>query len=275
MKKAFDKKKIAKSVGILAVGAVLTAGGLFLWQNQFNVSLFSSAANKNIQAVIVMGETTGKTNAETTSDLLPLYASAVESLVNSRQANTVETIGRAEKGLIVSSLRDMAVLGYNDVTKPITNHVYFLVTTGRAVTINGITDKDSISTVSGQMTQELTSLVDVLSARPGVFPKGFTVFLATMPDPLDSTGNASLCKGTIPNNGDAYVDGVITAVNDSIKAIATVYPQYIKIVDGAKAFSGHGLASDTPWFSDCLTLNETGEAELANEFIKVVDSVSN
>jgi len=263
MKTSLDKKRIVKSLGILAIGAVLTTGGLFLWQNQFDISLFSSAATNNIQAMIVLGE---RQDAQ-----LSIHVSAVEKLINSQQTLPVETVNRAEEGAIISSLRDQAVLGYNDVTKPITNHVYFLVSFGKNITVNGITDKDSISEISSKTTKEVTTLIDLLSARPGVFPKGFTVFLATLLDPLDGISDVTSCKGAIPNNGKEYVNGVFEAVNNSIKTTGSIYPQYIKVVDVAKAFSGHGLTSTTPWFSDCLTLNIAGQAEMARLFVAAVE----
>jgi len=263
MKTTLGKKRIVKSFGILAVGAILTTGGLFLWQNQFDISLFSSAATNHIQAMIVLGERQ--------DTKLAVHVSAVEKLINARQSTPIETVNRADENTIIYSLRDQAVLGYNDVTKPITDHVYFLVSTGKNITVNGIKDKDSILAISGKTTKEVTSLIDLLSARPGVFPKGFTVFLATLPDPLDGTGDVSSCKGAIPNNGNAYVNGVFEAVNNSMKATGSIYPQYINVVDVAKAFSGHGLSSITPWFSDCLTLNVAGQAEIARLFVAAVE----
>lgn len=262
MNSSVIKKQVTKSVGILAIGGLLTAGGLFLWQNQFNFSLFSSASNTTIQAVMALGEK--PTNQQ------PTHAVLVVAKLDESQSKPPELIDHSENALLTSSLRDQAVLSYNDVTKPIENHVYFLVRTGRNISLNGITEKDTVAAISGKVARELTSLVDLASARPGVFPKGFTIFVATLPDPTGGTGDVSYCNGKIPNNGSAYIKSVYSSISGAIMDTAKIYPNFMKVVDVEKAFQSHGMGSQDSWFSDCLTVNEKGEEEIARLFLEEI-----
>jgi hypothetical protein len=262
MNNTVTRKRITKSVGILAIGGLLTAGGLFLWQNQFDFSLFSSASNTTIQAVMVLGER--PTNQQ------PQHAIQVVAELDKSQNKPPELIDRSENALLTSSLRDQAVLSYNDVTKPIENKVYYLVRTGRNTALNGITEKDTVTTISGKVAKEITTLIDLASARPGVFPKGFMIYIATLPDPTGGSGDVSTCNGKIPSNGSAYIKSVYEAVNGAIKETARIYPNSMRVVEVSTAFQNHGINSQDPWFSDCLTVNEKGENEIAKLFVAAV-----
>lgn len=259
------KKKVFRSVGILALGALLMGGGVFLWQNEFKLSLFSSASAQNIQAIISLGEKA--------SPGIPLYATAVANEIQRTQSKIPEVVSRAEEGSTISSLRDQAVLGYNDITKPITDHVVFVVVAGKNTVINGIKAKDTVSTIATRVTKEVSSLIDLASARPGVFPEGYTVLLATLPDPLDGTGDTSYCKGLIPNYGMEYTKGVLKEVNAALRSTASIYPLNIKIVDLEKAFVGHGLTGGSSWFTNCATLNDKGMQEASALFVREAQNI--
>jgi len=263
MNKLGNNKRISKAVSILAIGAILTAGGMFLWRNQFDFSLFSSASSKTIQTVMNLGE---KSTQEK-----PQHAIQVVNLLTASQRKPPELIDRSESSTIISSLRDQAVLSYNDASKPITDHVYILIRTGKNAAIKGITEKDPVTTVSTKVSKEITTLIDLLTARPGVFPEGYTIFVATLPDPTDGTGDVSRCSGLIPNNGADYIKGVFNSVNAAIENTAAIYPTSIRIVDIESLFKGHGVNTSDSWFRDCATINEKGETEVAKEFAKVIE----
>lgn len=261
MMAATTKKRVTQSIGILAIGAVLTGGGMFLWQNQFDVSLFSSASSSTVQAVISIGEKS--------TDGVPLYTQRVSDYLQTKQSRKIEVTSRAEQGRTISSLRDQAVLGYNDLTKPITEHVYFTAITGQNTLLNGITNKESITSIATKVVKEISTFLDLTSARPGVFPEGYTVLLATLPDPLGGTGDATLCKGLIPNYGTEYTKSAVNEINEAILELSNIYPQSIKIVDLAQHLEGHGLDTSDTWFTDCTSLNQKGLEEVAKEFERV------
>lgn len=257
-----NKKKVARSLGVLVIGAILTGGGIFLWQNEFNISLFSSASTSTVQAVVLLGETS--------EEGIPTYTLGVTKYLNAKQPQAIEHISRAEDGTSVSTLRDQAVLAYNDITKPITRHVIFFVISGRNTLVKGISANESVTSIATKITKEVSDLIELAAARPGVFPAGFTIYLATLPDPLDGTGDTTLCKGVIPNYGKEYTKGVLKEINASLRSVAAIYPLNISLVELDKDFLNHGLTSAQPWFADCLTLNDKGNSALETSFTKAV-----
>lgn len=259
-----NKKKMLRSLGVLVVGAILTGGGIFLWQNEFNISLFSSASTESVQAIVSLGETA--------QEAMPTYSIGVSKYLSTKQPKSIELINRAEEGTAISTLRDQAVLAYNDITRPITKHVIFLVITGRITLVNGIKSKDSVSSIATRITKEVSELVELASARPGVFPAGYTIYLATLPDPLDGTGDTTYCKGAIPNYGKEYTKGILKEINASLRSVASIYPLSITLVELDKDFTNHGLTSNQPWFANCLTLNDDGYSALETSFVKAVQS---
>ncbi len=253
-----SNKNLFNAIGVLAIGAILTGGGLFLWQNQFNFIFAPQAATKNVQAVVVIGE-------KDTNEISELGKSVVAKL-NETSPKKIELIDRSETGTAVSTLRDQSVLGFNDITKPITGHVYFIATVGESDFTQGVTNKEAVSVISSRFSRNLSNLIDILTSRPGAFPDGVSVYIAMFPDPTAGSGDVSVCKGVIPNNGKEYTRSVYSEMTKSLAALKSVYPQYLHIVNANASFSDHGLSSSQSWFDSCTKISQVGSQQLNNAF---------
>lgn len=261
-----NKKKLFKAAGILAIGALLTAGGLFLWQNQFNIIFAPKASTNTVQAAIVIGEVGGNPQS---------YGKLVVEELNKQASKKIEFVSRAETGIATTSLRDQTVFGYNDVTKPITDHIYFLAITGRSSFVDALKKKEAPQLAASKVTKQITDMVELAASRPGVFPEGFTLFIAAFPDPLNGTGNTQSCGGQVTNQDAEYTKELYQAISTAIKNTKTVYPQQIQLVDTETTFKAHGVGAKESWFSSCLSLNDTGEMELSKLFLSVINSNDN
>ncbi|MCC7304158.1 hypothetical protein IT418_01965 [bacterium] len=256
-----QRKKIFNALGILAIGAILTVGGLFLWPNQFNIIFAPQASSKKVQAIVEIGE---KTSEKTT------YAQTVKREIDKSITLPIEVVSFSETTR-TTSLRDQAVLGYNSLTKPIKDHIYFFVTLGQSELVAALQHNESKQTVTNKVTSNLTELVELLASRPGVFPSGFTVFLATFPKPIKGDSDIARCGQSFTNATTAKYLEAYDALKQAEENVRTLYPQYVKIVT-TSSFSAHTLENSNRWFVDCLHINPAGENGLAKAFI---DSAKN
>ncbi|WKZ24176.1 MAG: hypothetical protein QY312_01045 [Candidatus Dojkabacteria bacterium] len=261
--KSTSKKNIINAVSILALGAILSGGGIFLWQNQFTFNFTPQASTQDLQSVVLLGE---KSNLSTDN-----YGQGVVDVLATKTPRTIEFIDQAEVHPPIASPRDQAVLAYNAMNRPIEGHVYFLLVLGKNAWIEGLEQQETIATTTASIRKQVTDLVELLAARPGAFPQGFTIFLAAFPDPLKGTGDAQHCGSDFPIREAKTIAETYKEITRTIEALSVLYPEYIEVVPVNNAFSAHTLLDTESWFSDCVNLNAVGEQELSKRFLQVIE----
>ena len=265
-----QKPSFIRAFRLLLLSILLIGGGLFIWQNQFVLSLFSSAKETKVSTIIVLGDTLSAISS--TDQGVDPYSKIVKKALEQRLEMPMTYINKADKSDVgTTSLRYQAVLGYGDIPQPSSGKIIFLVTSGYMNISKGLASNDAVHDIVVDVRKNLLDLVELTTSKPGVFADGYVIYVANVIDPLDGTGLTSACKGTFPNATKDQIFAAISQVNAEIQNFEDKYPEVVHVVNANGAFYGHGIvAAEDLWMKNCTTLNENGQAQLGKLFVQKI-----